>query len=53
MKILPYHSMARSKYAALGMKDTMPDVHSPTDDDIRQAVDIMKAYGINAQSGRE
>jgi len=53
MKILPYHSMARSKYAALGMEDRMPSVSSPTDDEINQAVDIMKDYGINAHSGRE
>ena len=53
MKILPYHSMARSKYAALGMTDTMPHVDSPTDDDLQKAVELLKSYGIPAISGRE
>ena len=53
MKVLPYHSMARSKYTALGMKDTMPAVDSPTDEDLQKAVELLKSYGINAISGRE
>ena len=53
MKVLPYHSMARSKYAALGMEDTMPHVDSPTDDDLQKAVVLLKSYGIPAISGRE
>ena len=53
MKVLPYHSMARSKYAALGMQDAMPDVDSPTDEDLQKAVDLLKSYGIPAISGRE
>lgn len=53
VKVLPYHAMARSKYAALGMPDTMPDVHSPTDEDLQKAVDLLKGYGINAISGRD
>ena len=53
MKILPYHSMARSKYAALDMPDTMPDVPSPTDEALQNAVALLKSYGINAVSGRE
>lgn len=53
MKVLPYHSMARSKYAALGMCDTMPDVPSPTDEDLQNAVNLLRSYGINAISGRE
>ena len=53
MKVLPYHSMARSKYAALGMKDTMPDVPSPTDSELAAAVELLKSYGVNTVSGRE
>ena len=53
MKVLPYHSMARSKYNALGMTDTMPEVESPTDDALNQVVELLKSYGINAISGRE
>lgn len=53
MKVLPYHSMARSKYAALGMPDTMPHADSPTDDDLQKAVELLKSYGVPAVSGRE
>lgn len=53
MKILPYHSMARSKYTALGMPDTMPDVPSPTDEALQSAVALLRSFGINAISGRE
>ena len=53
MKILPYHSMARSKYDALGMSDTMPNVQSPTDETLQWAVTLLRSYGINAVSGRE
>ena len=53
MKVLPYHSMARSKYTALGMHDTMPEVLSPTDGELENAVALLQRYGINAVSGRE
>ncbi len=53
MKVLPYHSLARSKYQALGMEDTMPRVEAPTDDMLHHAVDILKACGVNAISGRD
>lgn len=53
MTVLPYHSMARSKYTALGMPDTMPDVPSPTDEALQKAVEILRHFGINAISGRE
>lgn len=53
MRVLPYHSMARSKYCALGMPDTMPDVPSPDDAQIAAAVEILQGYGVKAISGRE
>jgi glycyl-radical enzyme activating protein len=53
MKILPYHSLARSRFAALAMKDTMPDVPSPSDDDLKRVAAMLREYGVNAVSGRE
>ena len=53
MRVLPYHALARSKYAALGKPDTMPDVPSPDDGQIACAVSILRAHGVNAVSGRE
>lgn len=37
VEIVPYHSLARSKYAAVGMPDTMPRVASPTADELNAA----------------
>lgn len=53
MRVLPYHSMARSKYAALGLKDTMPDVPSPDDGQLAKAVAQLQRFGVPAVSGRE
>jgi pyruvate formate lyase activating enzyme len=53
IKVLPYHSMARSKYEALNMEDTMPHVEPPTDSELNNAIDILRSYGLNAVSGRE
>ncbi len=52
VKLLPYHSLARTKYAALGMPDTMPQAESPSDEVIQCAVEILQKYGLNAKSGR-
>ncbi|MBQ8759368.1 MAG: glycyl-radical enzyme activating protein [Clostridia bacterium] len=53
VKVLPYHAFARSKYDALGMKDTLPDVPSPTNDILRAVAEKLKAYGLNAVSGKD
>ncbi|MBQ9755634.1 MAG: radical SAM protein, partial [Lentisphaeria bacterium] len=52
VKLLPYHSLARNKYAACGLTDTMPDAESPSDEKIASAVAILAKYGVNARSGR-
>ena len=53
VKVLPYHSLARSKYRALDMQDTMPDVSSPTDDRLHEVAAILRSKGANAVSGRD
>ena len=53
VKILPYHSLARSKYAALGMADTMPQAEAPADAMLRHAAEILKRFGLDARSGRD
>ena len=50
--MLTYHSLARSKYAALGMQDTMPQVESPDDEQIAQIVARLSEYGVPAVSGK-
>ena len=53
VRLLPYHSLARSKYLALGLPDTMPHVEPPDDGQLRNAAEILNQYGLNARSGRE
>lgn len=53
VKLLPYHSLARSKYLAVGMPVTLPDAESPDENAIHHACSILKEYGLNARSGRE
>lgn len=53
MKLLPYHDLARGKYAALDLCDTLPHVDSPTDEALAHAVEILTSHGVRAFSGRE
>ena len=45
VKILPYHNYAASKYAALGMKNTLPE-KLPTEEQLLSAKEIMRERGI-------
>lgn len=53
VRILPYHDMARSKYAALELADTMPEVPPPSAEEIHHACRILQQYGLEAKSGKE
>ena len=44
--VLPYHNYAKSKYAALGMEDTLPQ-NLPSDKEILKAKGILGNYGIS------
>lgn len=48
--VLPYHSMAKSKYFAFGLKYALPNIQPPTAEEIKKSVDILCKYGINATS---
>ena len=50
VKVLKYHSLARSRYEALGMPDTMPNTET-TLTDVENAVKTLKKYGLNAVNG--
>jgi len=52
IKVLAYHSFAKSNYAALGRKNTLPDVEV-TRENIRNAVDILSSFGLNAVNGMD
>jgi len=50
IKVLQYHSYSASRYEALGMENTLPAVIT-TEDDVRNAVNLLKQMGLNAVSG--
>lgn len=43
VKILPYHNYAGSKYVALGMENTLPQI-LPTEEDIKNAEEMLVLY---------
>lgn len=45
VRVLPYHDLARSKYASLQMPDTMPSV-LPTPEALQSAEEILSQYGL-------
>jgi len=48
VRLLAYHSLARSKYEAVGRADTMPRVGSPGDDAMRHAAELIGGFGLRA-----
>ena len=50
VKVLQYHRFSASRYAALGMENTLPDTET-TATDVERAVEILKLYGLNAVNG--
>ncbi len=44
VRLLPYHSLAREKYNAAGIMDTMPHVPAPDKDAMAARADILKQY---------
>jgi pyruvate formate lyase activating enzyme len=48
IKLLRYHSMARSKFAAVGRMDTMPQVESPTEEEMAGISEWFGQYGLSA-----
>ena len=50
--VLKYHDLARSKFHALGMQDTMPENKTDTSA-ASHAVDVLRSYALNAIGGWE
>ena len=46
VRLLAYHSLARSKFHAVGHPDTMPDVPSPTADDLERSAEFLRFCGV-------
>lgn len=50
VKVLQYHSFSASRYEALGMINTLPNVRT-TKEDVENAVSVLKHHGLNAVNG--
>jgi pyruvate formate lyase activating enzyme len=50
VKVLQYHAFSASRYEALDMVNTLPNTQT-TIQDIENAVEILKGYGLNAVNG--
>ena len=48
VRLLSYHSLARSKFKAVGHPDTMPDVPSPDAGILEKCAELLRSYAINA-----
>ena len=42
VKLLPYHALARTKYASLGMPDTMPQAEPPDEATLHRAAAVLE-----------
>jgi len=45
VNVLRYHDLARSKYAALHLPDTMPDAGAPDDQAVQEALMVLRQQG--------
>jgi pyruvate formate lyase activating enzyme len=50
VRLLPYHSLARSKYRAINMPDTMPDVPTPEYDQLTEFAGILQKSGLTVKA---
>lgn len=49
VKVLRYHRFAASRYAALGMENTLPNTET-TPQDMEKAIETLKKYGLNVST---
>ena len=46
VRVLTYHNLAGTKYASIGLENTLPQ-RLPTNEEIQRAVSTLKGYGLN------
>ena len=52
IKVLQYHDFSASRYEALGMENTLPATKT-TQQDVENAVSVLRSYGLPAVGGNE
>jgi glycyl-radical enzyme activating protein len=46
VRLLPYHDFARSKFAAVGLKDTMPRIEKPSPEVMERLRSAVRSFGL-------
>ena len=46
VRLLSYHSLARSKFKAVGHPDTMPEVDSPDMESLENSAELLRRSGV-------
>jgi pyruvate formate lyase activating enzyme len=49
VKLLPFHAFARSKYAAIGQPDTIPQTEAPSGEMLNSIAERFKEYGLKSR----
>jgi pyruvate formate lyase activating enzyme len=50
VEVLPFNALARSKYAALGKKDALPEADPPSEKELGRIIESLRAFGLNARA---
>ena len=48
VRVLKYHNLAIDKYGALGLNYPLKNIPLPASEQINQAIEVLKSYGLNA-----
>jgi pyruvate formate lyase activating enzyme len=51
LDLLPYHTLGRAKYKALGRSYPWPDRDPPTDADVQMAAELIRSFGLDVHIG--
>jgi len=49
VRLLPYHSLAHAKYAAVGRRDDLPDVSTPSPEMMASCAAILERHGLEVR----
>ena len=47
VRLLAYHSLARSKFKAVGHPDTMPEAESPNEEALEKCAELLRSYSLH------
>ena len=50
IELLPYHSIAEGKYTGLGMAYALPEIQSPSREELEEKSQILRSFGLLVNS---